>query len=327
MVRVGQYVYALILLGTVTNAGFAAPPAISNWFQHFNHSSIEGENLVDKTPLWSVSAGSIFLHRSRPDTAAIVTPPTGTPGVVINGTDFGFDWNAGPDVSLTRRCSNGLIWEGRYFGDYSADANARIPNITSFRAAGIGITILGGGSLDAFYRTQLNSSELNLHKPVTDKITILGGFRWVEIEDRLRLNIASPVTFLSWEEQNRLYGAQLGTRLSFTESANPFRLNLSAKAGIYGNVADNRLTSTILSSDFNSETKTAFLGEANLLGTYHLTKHISIGGGYQVMWLDNLALASDAAAITKQVPGGTASPVPEGRLFYNGALAAMELTW
>jgi hypothetical protein len=45
------------------------------------------------------------------------------------------------------------------------------------------------------------------------------------------------------------------------------------------------------------------------------------------MWLDNLALASDAAAITTQVPGGTASPIPEGRLFYNGALAAIELSW
>jgi hypothetical protein len=274
-----------------------------------------------------VSAGAIFLHRSRPDSAAIVTPPTGTPGVVINGTDFGFDWNAGPDVTLTRRCSSGLIWEGRYFGDYSAEADARIPNITSFRAAGIGITILGGGSIDAFYQTQLNSSELNLHKPLTDRLTILGGFRWVEVEDKLRLNIASPATFLSWEEQNRLYGAQLGTRLAFTDGDNPFRLNLTAKAGIYGNVADNRMTSTIVGSAFDSATETAFLGEANLFSNYYLTKHLSIGGGYQVMWLDNLALASDAAAITTQVPGGTASPIPEGRLFYNGALAAIELSW
>jgi hypothetical protein len=278
-------------------------------------------------PRWSVSAGAIFLHRSRPDSAAIATPPTGTPGVVINGTDFGFDWNVGPDLTLMHRSASGLIWEGRYFGDYDADASTTIPNITTFRAAGIGITILGGGSINSFYDTKLNSSEINVHKPITDRITVLGGFRWVEVEDKLRLNVATPATFLSWEEQNRMYGGQLGTNLAFTDAANPFRLNLSAKAGAYGNVIDNRMTSTIVSSASDEATELAFVGEVNLSANYNLTDHIAIRGGYQVMWLDNVSLASDAAAITTQGPGGTSSPVSESALFYNGATAAIEFMW
>lgn len=278
-------------------------------------------------PRWSVSAGAIFLHRSRPDSAAIVTPPTGTPGVVINGMDFGFDWNASPDLTLMHRSSRGLIWEGRYFGDYGAEASSAIPNITNFRAVGIGITILGGGSINGIYRTKLNSSEINVHKAITDRITVLGGFRWVEIEDKLRLEIASPTTFLSWEEQNRLYGGQVGTNVAFTDGANPFRLNLTAKAGAYGNVIGNQFSSNIVSDASDEETDIAFIGELRLSACYSLTKHIAILGGYQTMWLDNVALASDAAAITTQVPGGTASPVPDGRLFYNGALAAIEIMW
>src|SRR3954462_4048031 len=46
---------------------------------------------------WDVIVGAVFLQRSRPDPPRIITPPPGTPGVVVSGSDFRFGWDAGPD--------------------------------------------------------------------------------------------------------------------------------------------------------------------------------------------------------------------------------------
>jgi hypothetical protein len=279
-------------------------------------------------PTWSISAGGIWLHRSRPESAAIATPPTGTPGVTINGTDFGFDWGAGVDVGLMHRGKRGYIWEARYFNSNDADAAYNIPNITTFRIAGIGVTILGGGSLNSTYSTKLDSSELNLHKMLNDRVTIFSGFRWIELHDTLRVNMATPATFTRWDENNHMYGGQVGTNWALLDPNSAFRLNLSGKAGAYSNEACNRFTSTIVSGNHQEDSEIAFVGESSLTATYFFTEHLALRGGYQVMWLDNVALASDAAAATRQIAGGTSSPViTDGRLFYNGATAAVEFVW
>jgi hypothetical protein len=278
--------------------------------------------------LGTASVGAVFLHRSRPDSSAIVTPPTGTPGTVINANDFGFGWDAGPDVTLARRTERGLLVEGRYFNDRNADAEFGIPSITTFRTAGIGVTILGSGPINGFYQTKLDSSELNVHAPIHPRVTLLGGFRWVELHDTLRLNIATPATFVNWDDNNHMYGGQLGTNIAFTKPTNPLRMNLALKAGVYGNDMDNRFTSTIVSGANSSDVTTSFIGELNFTAAYQLTRHMALRGGYEVLWLDNVALAGDAAAATTQIPGGTSSPVPnDGRLWYNGATAGVEFLW
>jgi hypothetical protein len=279
-------------------------------------------------PMWVASAGAVFLHRSRPDQAPIVTPPTGTPGVTIGGADFGFGWDVGPDVSLMRRTASGYIIEGRYFNNRDANASFNIPAITTFRVAGIGVTILGGGSINGFYTTKLDSTELNIHVPVHSRVTLLTGFRWVELHDALRLNIATPATFTNWDLNNHMYGGQFGANFALTRPANPLKVNLVGKAGVYANDADNRFTSTIVGGSQDEDTATAFVGEVNLTASYRLTRHIALRGGYQVLWLDNVALASEAAAGTVQAAGGTRSTInTDGRLWYNGALAGAEFIW
>ena len=298
---------------------------------HDDSTACESSNvsLCCPTPsLWTASVGAVFLHRSRPDSSAIITPPTGTPGTVIDANAFGFGWDAGPDVSLTRLTEGGLMVEGRYFNDREADAEFGIPNITTFRAAGIGITILGGGPVNGFYTTKLDSTELNVHAPIHPRCTLLAGFRWVELHDALRINVATPATLMNWDDNNHLYGGQLGTNLAFTKPTNPLRLNLALKAGVYGNDMDNRFTSTIVSGANNSDVTTSFVGELNFTGAYQLTRHMALRGGYAVLWLDNVALAGDAAGTTTQTVGGSSSPVPnDGRLWYNGATAGVEFLW
>jgi hypothetical protein len=101
-----------------------------------------------------------------------------------------------------------------------------------------------------------------------------------------------------------------------------------AKGGVYANVADNRFTSTIVSGTSSADTAAAFVGEVGLTASYRLTRHIALRAGYEVLWLDNVALASEAAAATVQGGGGTRSTInTDGRLWYNGATTGVEFVW
>lgn len=271
--------------------------------------------------------GALYLHRSRPDPTAIITPPTGTPGKTVSGSDFRFGWDAGPDIVVRRRMASGIIWEGRYFNDRGASAFYNIPNITSFRVAGIGVTILGGGSIRSRYTTTLDSAELNAHAPITGRCTVLAGFRALEVRDTLRSNFASPVTFSKWDDDNHLYGGQFGLNMNFNPGD---RLQYYGwlKAGVYGNSADNVYTSTITSGARSSADQVAFVGDANVAAAYWITQRIALRSGYQVLWLDRLALANEAAAHTTQGPGGTRSPTnTSGQLLYHGLTASIEVAW
>ena len=162
-------------------------------------TNLPGRSCCDE-PAWIVSGGAVFLHRSRPDPTAIATPSSGQ-GTLISGSNLGFNWNSGPLVSIGRRTASGLIIEGRYFNDRDATASYNLDNITTFRTAGIGVTILGGGSLSSTYQTQLDSTELNVLKPLNDRLSLIGGFRAVQLHDQLNVNITSPSIYTNWNEK------------------------------------------------------------------------------------------------------------------------------
>jgi len=283
---------------------------------------------ADEAPKWYASIGAIYLNRSRPNPAPIITPPTGTPGVVISASDYDFSFDMGPEVILARRTPRGRIVEARYFTNTEGTAAASIPQITTFRFAGIGVTILGGGSIQTFYTSELVNFELNVYQPISDRCSILAGFRHVELEENLRLNIATPTTFGNFNTLNQLNGAQMGLNFNFTEPGNRLQFRALAKAGVYMNEAEARFTSNIVGSDSESGTDTSFIGEVNFTASYQLTKHWGLRGGYMVMWIQEVTTPGDQAAATVQAPGGTNSPLlTDTDLFYHGVSMSVECVW
>lgn len=318
-----------VLVGGVQFARAAEPYSVfdEGIFQPASYSDSLGEIFSsDGEPSFCVSVGALFLQRSRPNTAIIASGPGGV-GTVIDAGSFDFGWDTGPEFIITHKADNGLIWEGRYFNDRSANATDHVENITSFRIAGIGVTILGGGDLNSKYETQLDSTELNVHMPINDSSTFLVGFRWVELNDYLRVNIATPATHTIWDESNHLYGAQAGFTKSLLDTDSPLQFNGIVKGGVYGNVMDSQFASTIVGDDRDSATDAAFVGEVGLNAIYHFNDHVALRGGYMVLWLENVALAGDTASTTTQIPGGTYSPINMDGLWYHGATMALEVMW
>ena len=281
-------------------------------------------------PSCYASVGTVILHRSRPDSAVVATPPTGTPGTLINASDLNnFGWDNGVDATIGRRLNNGLIVEGRFFNDESAQATSDIPAVTTFRIAGIGVTILGGGALHNTYDTDLDSGELNVGTAVTPGCTFFTGFRWIELHDRLNVALAGTgLNISTWDENNHMYGGQVGTNILFTNPCSPFQFTGTLKAGAYGNVADNDFTSQVVSRARDNETQLSFVGEVDFTALYHVTKHVGVYGGYQVLWIDDVAIAGDQAPTTVQAAGGTRSPInTDGRVVYDGVTTGVDFTW
>jgi hypothetical protein len=135
----------------------------------------------DDGPKWYASVGTVILKRDRPSPGTVVAAnPAGTP--FSSASDFSFDYEVGPSVALARRFSGGTILEGRYFGVDHTDTNFLV---TPGNFIGAGFTGPAGTSFTGKYLTMLDSTEINLRRNISDRVSILGGFRWVELKDEL----------------------------------------------------------------------------------------------------------------------------------------------
>ena len=224
---------------------------------------------------------------------------------------------------------SGYLLDGRYFSDHSAGSDVDLGTQTTFRVAGIGVTILGGGPVSAFESTKLDNIELNFHAAIREGCTVFGGIRYLELTDQLEVDYTSSGIFTKWYEENHLAGAQGGIDFDFSSPGGRRRqFNGIVKAGVYGNTGSNHFSSTIVGGAFDSAADTAFVGEVDFTGSYQLTKHLACRGGYMALWIEGVALAPEVASTTHQVAGGTASPVNTAcGLWYNGATASLDFTW
>ncbi len=285
-----------------------------------------------RMPKCYASAGVVILHRSRPDSGTVVgnNPFTGT--TFSNASDFRFGWDAGPDVTIGYRydCCDAI--EGRFFEDDGASDD------NSFRTPGgfIGAGFTGPANtlFDGRYTTQLYSSELNWRHSLNDQLDVLTGFRWIELKDDMNYRINTTVAEGDYRYRNHLYGAQMGLDWKLTDRCSPLQINAVGKAGLYGNQADGGsypsapVGSPISGNTFTGvDTTAAFVGELDFTATYRLSCHCAVHGGYELLWLNDVALAGDAASRSLQAPVLLRTVDNGQNLFYNGATTGIDFTW
>ncbi|MEX2171918.1 MAG: hypothetical protein WD851_21540 [Pirellulales bacterium] len=282
-------------------------------------------------PLWVVRGGTAILHRSTPDDITIAEPLGGL-FQISTGSHFDFDYTAGADISLERRLGNSCnSIEVRYLGALDWDSQV---SYDLFGDIGLGASpVIGVDSLDARYSSSLDSTEINFRHQYSDRFTWLVGFRWIELQEDLNFDvnfiIPSLVDF-NWNVDNRMYGAQLGGDFQLWRLTGPLRVNSVMKAGVYANNADNDFTFSIVDIPIISGgaggNQTAFVGEITVNASYQLTQHIALRGGYQLLWIDGVALATNQAAETL-AQGDIDVIDTDSDLFYHGALAGVDFVW
>lgn len=276
---------------------------------------------------WSVYIGGMYLSRSRPDSAAIITTNPG-PATLLDANAFDFNWKTNPEFILQRRFDGGWTVEGRYFQTGTLNANNGVPGVTTFRLSGIGVTVLGGGDLTNTYESNLKSAELNVYKQLTPGFAVLAGFRSFRFDDHLHIGLVGTGLNLSdWNDGNRMNGGQIGLSLTLTSPGIPLQFTATAKTGWYKNSMDNAFTSQIVSRASSSLSKTSNASELGLTATYQLANNLALRAGYMLLWMNGVALAGEAPPNTTQTAGGTSSPVSTGNVLYQGATFGAVITF
>jgi hypothetical protein len=277
---------------------------------------------------WTLWAGAIFLHRSHATVNAFSTTDQ---TALLEPLRYSFNTPGGPDLNAIRHGENFDV-DFRYFNVNQMNGSRVIHPVEEL--------LVGGGSgvvndrVDTSYVTNLQSVEFNLRRNVTPNVTLLAGLRYLSLRENLSAQFATDPSApdslgVQVKGINRLFGVQIGAAATLWDFGF-FQVQTAIKAGIYGNRATNGLLMTGLDpldlSTGSSASHAAFVGDWNFTGVYQLTDHWSVRGGYQMLWLSGVALASQQlAGVTDGVPNVAIHT--SGNVFYNGALLSLQASW
>jgi hypothetical protein len=285
-------------------------------------------------PQWDLQAESIFLWRdndarSRPITA-------------LNPQSIDFDAGIGPMITLGLRADAKHGWEGRYFS--ALGMTGEIDNSNSNFAQQLLFTQLdfsapgfnGPDSYALQYQSDLHSAEINyVHS--WDRLSLLGGFRFVRLSENFewrsgRSGISSEVAggSLGTHTNNDLYGGQIGAR--WRQNYQRLFCDIKGRAGLFGNEANQRTTLLAIgyldprefAGSTTYDSAVAFVGDLNFSAGIRVTSVWAIRAGYNLIWIDRVALAPD------QFQGfefASQQVAIDGSVFLHGVNVGLEGCW
>jgi len=274
---------------------------------------------------WTARANLVLLQRTRPDSLVLFQDQS-APRQTLNAADFHFDYELGWDVSLLGSVAGLPETEIRFFSVDGWNAQASSAMLTApiqiNTAPDDGDSVDATGTVGASYDSELCSLEANVRLPHSERVTWLAGFRYLELDERFHADIPSGVT-LDVATRNRLYGAQIGAEAQLWQLRR-WTLEGTAKFALFGNAAaqDGVFGDGFPAERGASDDTLACAIEAGLAAVYPLTPRLSVRGAYNVLWLGNVALATDQVPVSEFV--GDTGIDPHGDALYHGAFVGIE---
>ena len=305
-------------------------------------------------PRWRTYALSEALFWGRDNHAVaqplLVAVGDGTP--LLSASDLQFPFSEGVRAFYGRRDPAAGGWEIGYFGIYGQSASSTVVA----PAGGLlqvpeplgGVLTTGADAAVVKYQSVVNSAEANIFATATDwrsrwggwlTVDWLAGFRYVGVEESSSIvldscagdpDCAAKVPY-GVRTRNNMFGAQLGTRGRMTWRN--WATEGWAKAGLLGN-AEEEIQSPLVTSSgaplgrigSASRGQVGFVGDINLSAIYRLTETWGIRAGYNLVWLEGLALAPNQYDFSlDEAAGGRINP--GGGMFLHGANLGLEARW
>ena len=281
-------------------------------------------------PSWTANIGYVYLWRERTGSDfAILEDAADNP--LFTADRFDFDAKSGMDVSVMRDngCGRGL--QVRYLGleQYSASETV---DLGAFRAA----TNPNQTSATIFsaythrLESELHSIEL-LTSRCCGNMQVFGGFRYISLEERLSsiaVNNLPPSLF--FEADNDLYGFELGANGELWNNCRCLSIEGLAKVGIYHNDVSASALDTDTASGGSGQasgSETAFASELAVTAVYDVRCNLSLRAGYQMLFIDGVALAADQVPNTGDLNVGLNNAdvrIDSSSIFFHGLNVGLE---
>ena len=335
----------------VTETTTGPPQGVRGWDMDFSQPPCSR---------WTASIEFITLERigSVPYTLVEILPhnedPLTTIGTeALNAKDLRQGFSGGPQLGLIHHGDDGSELEVSYFqidGWGSTKSIAPIPEPGGhhawlvMRAPGTFVQFQNdpGQMMEWGSSSQLYNAEVNVRRSPWRSLTVLAGFRWVNLSEDLE-GILLPSTahgtgsFWDTQTKNNLYGFQIGMDATLLER-NRFSIDSILKAGIFDNHVDETALVRIDRIQFVESDSThhlAFLGQIGVQCKYQVTPRLSLKAGYEALWLQGVALAP--GQISETYCHGSIDPYEvyveslgvncSSGVFYHGATAGLEYSF
>jgi len=288
----------------------------------------------------------------------------GTPVLNANQLDFG-SYKPGFRFSAALQIAAANSIEFTYFGlfNYTAHARARSGSSSLFSPfSNFGQLPFGGFSefdqadfAQINYQSTFDSFEINWRcRWMAPNCRYQGswtlGVRHFILDEKLRYASSSsvngflgPTSFIpamardDTDTTNNLTGIQFGGDM-WVCLLPGLRAGGELQAGVYGNhmninrtVGSNLVPPNVFAQDRLQSNDVSFIGQANLLLTYRINYQWSLRGGYQFLYVDGVALASENFNPTPPFlnnPFRQATRINNnGSVFYHGWNVGVEYMW
>ncbi|MGA2061136.1 MAG: BBP7 family outer membrane beta-barrel protein [Thermoguttaceae bacterium] len=254
-------------------------------------------------PRWAATADVMVMERA---------------GNTNDFGNFGREIEVGPRISLIRQtpcCDFEILY-------FSVDGTSRTVVTAPLPAdagnPGVGQPVGPGQPLASFgWSSRLYNVELNARWNPSSQLTVLGGFRWAQYRDEFGPYLDHI------DANNNLYGFQVGADTCLWQRG-CFSIEGLCKVGIYGNHAKQITTEPLgpfveLGTSAVTGSHTDFIGELGLQARYQLTRRFAFRAGYELLWLDGLAIATAQNVDTSINTSST--------VLYQGATAGFEFSF
>ncbi len=245
---------------------------------------------------WQITADYFLYSRDAAAPQTVILDNTATiPVYDISDLDFRFE--SGTRLSFLHHSYPCVDFELGYLGLFDVTESQYLSD-----GAGLTYSFFGVGpaapntSYHAQYIADLHSIDFNAIHRKWDWLSLIYGFRWANLDEKYNiLLVEDPPSGAMSRSDNALYGFQFGGSSSVW-LGRWMRLDSSLKAGVYYN----HVSITASAEDpggggtlslGQSHCNTAFMGEASLVGTIPIKDCASLRVGYQLIYLDGVALA------------------------------------
>jgi hypothetical protein len=273
-----------------------------------------------------------------------VDSTTGDPLLTTNDLDFPFAGGVRAYVGHRFCCC--WAWELGYFGLFDANASTSVTGDLALPGdLGAATNVFfGADRFDIDYTSRLHGAEFNFVcccqccKPCSShqsSVEWIYGFRYLRVDEQLtiaaeRLEVGGLETGnYEVRASNDLYGGQFGVRLRHCRG--PWSVEGTGKIGLFGNDANMNQTVTdfpdfVVRQTSSSDTDLALLGELNLSLIRQVSDHWYVRGGYNLIWIDGIALAPDQLDFSLSSTSGTTID-DDNTMFLHGVNVGLEARW
>ena len=273
-----------------------------------------------------------------------------TGDILLNAGDLDFGATGGVRAVIGKQLGSGYTLEVGYMGLYDHSASATVTGDNDLQLPGdLGLAVnnfFGADIVDADYSSSLHSVEANLLCcDYSCRSSCEGpqrcrewapfvGFRYLNFNEDFDLSstdFQEGTSVYEVNTRNNLFGGQLGGRYRISQGE--WSYEAVGKAGIFANAAEQNAPAIVDFLDVErrpaqseSGGNVAFVGEINLTGIYHINEVWGLRAGYNLMWLEGVALAPDQLDFTDTPDSGTGLDT-SGGVFLHGLSAGLEARW